>query len=236
MLAGDLLPVVIPSRLIMRALCLGLAALSQPEREIPTHPWRLVQGRYWQIEANAVESAEDTDAREGTRGACTAGMVAVMGAMKIDGASTIEDLQKTTCTEWIDQRYPERCARFNRTAWRKLSEHLPTRFMRFCIDRFEFPNRFGAYPLIDVSWWESAALCAGEGKRLCTEAEWTFACEGEEAIPCPTGYVRDAEVCVIDRPWRDVNERALLPRDGRGHARARSALARRGVGQPARLS
>jgi formylglycine-generating enzyme required for sulfatase activity len=141
-------------------------------------------------------------------------MVDVEGSMKIDrGSDLIEELQKTTCTRWIDRRYPERCARFDRDAWRRLSERLPTRTMRFCIDRFEYPNELGAYPIIDVSWRESAALCATQHKRLCTEAEWTFACEGEEAMPYPNGYERDAEACVIDRPWRDVNERALLPRE-----------------------
>jgi formylglycine-generating enzyme required for sulfatase activity len=50
-------------------------------------------------------------------------------------------------------------------------------------------------------------------ERLCTEAEWTFACEGEESAPFPYGYNRDSEACVIDRAWREVDERALVPRE-----------------------
>jgi formylglycine-generating enzyme required for sulfatase activity len=84
--------------------------------------------------------------------------------------------------------------------------------MHLCIDRFEYPNRRGEYPVIDVTWRESEAFCAADGKRLCTEAEWTFACEGEEATPYSTGYVRDPQICVIDRPRRSVDERALSPR------------------------
>jgi formylglycine-generating enzyme len=203
-------------------LLLGVAALPLPTgwsgaTDDLARPWRLVDGHYWQIEAEAetIEPAAETDAREGTCGGCPEGMVDVEGNMKVDGPDSIEELQKTTCTQWLDERYPERCASFDGAAWRRLSEHLQTRAMRFCIDRFEYPNRRGAYPIIDVSWRESAALCGDEGKRLCTEAEWTFACEGQEAMPYSTGYVRDAAACVIDRPWREVNERALLPREGR---------------------
>jgi len=54
--------------------------------------------------------------------------------------------------------------------------------------------------------------CAQESKRLCTEDEWTFACEGEAALPYPTGYVRDAAACVIDRALRPVNEFLLVNR------------------------
>lgn len=85
--------------------------------------------------------------------------------------------------------------------------------MHFCIDRFEYPNRRGAYPWIMVDWNEARGICAQEGKRLCTEAEWTFACEGEATLPYPYGYERDPEACVIDHPWREVHAEALFPRD-----------------------
>ena len=119
-------------------------------------------------------------------------MVAVAGDMKQGGATSIEGLQNTTCTDWIDQKYPERCAIFDRVSWERVSAPLSTLPMRFCIDRFEYPNRRHAFPVIDVTWNESGEICAGEGKRLCSETEWTFACEGGEATPYPTGYVRDA--------------------------------------------
>jgi formylglycine-generating enzyme len=198
---------------------LGLTVLqggSDTTRSETARPWRLVNGHHWQVvEAEPAEDVPDTDAREGTRGACPEGMVDVEGSMKVDGAVSIEELQKTTCTDWIDPSFPERCATFDRDAWRERSERLPTRPMRFCMDRFEYPNQLGAYPVIEVTWRESAALCADEGKRLCTESEWTFACEGDEATPYPTGYVRDPEACVIDRPWRDVHEQELVPRESR---------------------
>jgi len=151
-------------------------------------------------------------------------MVHVRGAMKLDlptgrggsspyGAGTVEELQKTTCVRWINRDYPERCAEFDRERWLRISAALPTREMDFCIDRYEYPNVAGAHPMAMVAWHEAEALCAEQGKRLCDEAEWTFACEGEEAMPYPYGYARDAEACVVDRPWRPYNPKALVPRD-----------------------
>jgi len=180
------------------------------------HEWQLVNGKHWQIVSSAVEDTARTDEAEGTRGACAPGMVTVAGRMKVNGwgnSDGIDLLQQATCVDWIAREFPERCARFDRDRWLAESQRLPTREMRFCIDRFEYPDRRGAYPWIMVTWTEAEALCHDEGKRLCTEAEWTFACEGEETMPYPYGYDRDATACVIDRPEREVNERALMPRD-----------------------
>jgi len=54
-----------------------------------------------------------------------------------------------------------------------------------------------------------------DGKRLCSETEWTFACEGEEAWPHPYGYTRSPEICDIDRPWRGFDQRAFWDRSSR---------------------
>ena len=40
--------------------------------------------------------------------------------------------------------------------------------------------------------------CAAVGKRICTESEWTLACEGPSMPPFPYGYVRDANKCTGD--------------------------------------
>ena len=42
----------------------------------------------------------------------------------------------------------------------------------FYIDVFEYPNRLGALPRVDVTWAEARDLCGEQGKRLCAEAEW----------------------------------------------------------------
>jgi hypothetical protein len=199
-------------------------ATSQMKAQLPPplkHDWQLVSGKHWQIVSVPIESQEQTDALEGTRGVCPTGMVDVKGNMKLDPSNTsfydqnsIEEMQKKTCTRWINRDYPERCAEFDREKWLEMSKELATKAMHFCIDRYEYPNEKGEYPIIMVNWPEANGLCAAEGKRVCDEAEWTFACEGEEATPYPYGYVRDATACVVDQPWKPFNETALRPRDG----------------------
>jgi hypothetical protein len=197
----------------------------------PLHDWLLIDGRHWQV-ADDASRAEDplvTDAAEGTRGSCPAGMVEVSGRMKSpNDVYAVDELQRSVCATWIDPAFPERCARFDREAWLRLSQGLPTEPKHFCIDRFEYPNEKGAFPWIMVSWSEAGTLCAREGKRLCSEAEWTFACEGEEALPYPNGYARDAEACVIDRKGHAVDEEAL---EVRSSARALLELDRLWLGE-----
>jgi formylglycine-generating enzyme len=180
----------------------------------PSRPWVLVSGRFWQIESASSEDAALTDAAEGTRGQCAPGMVEVQGSMKVDSANgNVELLQDSTCTDWIDRDFPARCAAFDMDKWRGIARDLPTAPMHFCIDRFEYPNRKGAYPIIAVTFYEAEAVCAARQERLCTEDEWTFACEGEEARPYPYGYARDPKACVIDRPWKLFDEERLAVRD-----------------------
>jgi hypothetical protein len=180
------------------------------------HRWQIAEGKFWEAASESVEDATVTDFSEGTRGHCPEGMVEVQGRALTEGwgyADEVEVLQGSTCEDWIDHKSGERCARFNRERWLALSKGIRSAPMHFCVDRFEYPNRRGAYPWIMATWNEAKGICAREGKRLCTEAEWTFACEGEEGLPYPYGYARDAEACVIDRAHRDVDEAALFPRD-----------------------
>ena len=48
----------------------------------------------------------------------------------------------------------------------------------FYIDIYEYPNRPGVLPEVDVTWREAETLCAARGKRLCSEQEWQEACNG----------------------------------------------------------
>lgn len=78
--------------------------------------------------------------------------------------------------------------------------------LRYCIDKYEFPNREGEKPLYDQNWYDADAKCKSVGKRVCQDPEWTLACEGPERLPYPYGYVRDSEACTIDKPSRRINE------------------------------
>src|SRR6185436_16310220 len=73
--------------------------------------------------------------------------------------------------------------------------------MRFCMDRYEWPNQKGALPRTLTPWPEAQALCASVGKRVCLEDEFTFACEGEAMKPHVYGFERDPTACNIDRPY-----------------------------------
>lgn len=50
----------------------------------------------------------------------------------------------------------------------------------FYIDVLPFPNEPGAIATSNVSREEAEQLCAGKGKRLCSELEWERACKGPE--------------------------------------------------------
>mgnify|MGYP002781093728 CR=1 FL=1 len=130
-------------------------------------------------------------------GRCPAGMVEVEG----DYCPSVE--QK--CLRWLDPETQLRCAEFapqTTCAGKTVHKH-------FCIDQYEFPNRPGERPVIMKTWYEARDACQAQGKRLCGDSEWTLACEGQERLPYPYGYARNAEACNIDKPHPDVNEAAI---------------------------
>jgi sulfatase modifying factor 1 len=106
----------------------------------------------------------------------------------------------TICHRFAEE--PQRCAG-------------ATRRMRFCVDRFEYPNREGARSPVMVDWHDARALCANEGKRLCQESEWVAACEGPAHKPFPYGYVRDPDVCNHDNLYQDPSLDKIYARDAR---------------------
>lgn len=81
--------------------------------------------------------------------------------------------------------------------------------LRFCIDRYEWPNRAGEKPRTLTQWGEARALCESAGKRLCLEQEWLFACEGESMLPHTYGHQRDPTACVMDRMYVQPNQHLL---------------------------
>ena len=85
--------------------------------------------------------------------------------------------------------------------------------MRFCIDKYEFPNRKGERPMVMQNFYQAQVHCQKDGKRVCTEEEWTLACEGPERKPFPYGYVRDPSKCNGDRPYGFPDKKLVLDRD-----------------------
>ena len=191
--------------------------------------WSSQDKRHWQIQSTQpIESPEQSEAREKTRGTCTLGMVEVQGALLMDpygrdDTDEVEAAQSKTCSTWINKDFPARCANFDPALWNQAKAPFEKKELHFCIDRYEYPNRRGAYPWIVATYTESKDVCKREGKRLCSESEWTLACEGEEATPYPGGYEREAAACVTDQAWREFDPEALGDRDG---ARAESEVDR----------
>lgn len=111
----------------------------------------------------------------------------------IRGNMCVRPLQ--VCSDWIDDpTLPyARCAEYETGTECKGSRVG----MEFCIDKFEVAGEDNM-PIADVSWTESAARCSARGYRLCSESEWTFACEGEEMRPYPYGWKRRSDLCNHD--------------------------------------
>ncbi len=130
-------------------------------------------------------------------GSCPKGMVEVLG----DYCPYLE--QK--CLRWLDPEKKMQCAEFAPTS----ECQGKTSKKHFCIDQFEYPNRAGEKPVVMTSWNQAKASCEKDGKRLCGESEWTLACEGQERLPYPYGYARNADACNIDKPHPDVDEKAF---------------------------
>ncbi len=133
-----------------------------------------------------------------TAGSCPSGMVEVEG----EYCPALEQ----RCLRWLDPETKLRCGEFAPTG------PCQTKTVRkhFCIDRFEFPNKAGEKPTLGTTWYESRDACRALGKRLCRDSEWTLACEGQERLPYPYGYARNADACNIDKPHPTPNEAAMF--------------------------
>jgi sulfatase modifying factor 1 len=100
------------------------------------------------------------------------------------------------CEEWIEppSNMLARCARYAPSTCVGVRVHK-----RFCIDRDEYVAPGDALPMGGASWTQARVICEQERKRLCLETEWELACEGEQMLPYPTGYVRDGDACNFDK-------------------------------------
>ena len=105
------------------------------------------------------------------------------------------------CLRWLDSETKLRCAEFEKSGAERCA--LKTQHKRFCIDRYEWPNKAGVLPAYMTSFRDATVACESQGKRLCDDTEWTLACEGPQRQPYPygTGFARDGRACNIDKPY-----------------------------------
>lgn len=105
---------------------------------------------------------------------------------------TDKDKRKTVSERCLLYEQPSHCVS-------KKRKHLA-----YCVDRYEWPNEVGQLPRVLTQWTEAKEMCESVGKRLCTEDEFNFACEGPDMLPYVYGFSRDTEArtCNVDRAYR----------------------------------
>jgi sulfatase modifying factor 1 len=157
-------------------------------------------------------TSESTGLSQASRseGACPADM------LMVEGSYCPETDADDRCRQsWFDESNKKKVCEVFEPPISCKGERRP---LRYCIDRFEWPNREGERPEVMNRFHQAQVKCAAVGKRLCTESEWTLACEGPSMKPFPYGFVRDPRKCNGDRKWDnpDMNKVALRDADELG--------------------
>jgi hypothetical protein len=68
-------------------------------------------------------------------------------------------------------------------------------FFKVCIDKYEYPNKLGTVPQVNISYDDAQKLCENAEKRLCTSQEWQWSCSGMEGYTYPYGTTMEKENC-----------------------------------------
>ena len=203
------------SLLPLAALACSGSASSRPEiAAVPSHPTTRPLGSETPVDpapaagtggTAASTSEADVSAREQdpSAGACPEGMVLVEG-------DYCTEVEQTCLQEWYDKSNRKRVCEVFDPDVKCVGERIKK---RYCIDRYSWPNRKGERPEVMNRWHQAQVKCAAIGKRMCTESEWTFACEGPSMKPFPYGYVRDPRKCNGDHPWDGPNMTKVAKRD-----------------------
>lgn len=75
---------------------------------------------------------------------------------------------------------------------------------KFCIDIFEFPNKPCELPFVWVAPVQAKVICELQGKRLCSQEEWTLSCNADPEGGKPTkfayGDTMDLTICNTNKP------------------------------------
>jgi formylglycine-generating enzyme len=90
---------------------------------------------------------------------------------------------------------------------------------KVCIDIFEFPNRPCELPFVWISPAQASITCELQGKRLCTQQEWSTACAADPSAGAPSLYAYgpqlDLAACNTNKSAPKVNEQKCDPDSSR---------------------
>ena len=197
--------------------CLAVAGCNSPAGDAPSAP---ASGSpppsaapAPQPSATALPSASSSATRAAfpvpadTRG-CPDGMVRVEGEYCPAVVQNCVEHHKEYRSNKADKNVSERCLRYEEPSKCVSKER---KHLAFCVDRFEYPNQVGELPRVLTSWVQAKKACEADGKRLCTEDEFNFACEGPDLRPYVYGAVRDPATCNIDKDYRYPDHTKVLP-------------------------
>ncbi len=164
------------------------------------------------VDAGAADAAPGADAGDAavTAAAPVSGPAACPeGMLLVDGDYCTDVETKCLRSSYAPQNKKTICHQFQEpSVCTGQKEHR-----RYCIDKFEYPNKKGDRPEVMNDFPHAQRLCAAQNKRVCTETEWTMACEGPAYKPYPYGYVRDPNKCRGDREYRFPNVKATVSKD-----------------------
>ncbi|HEY6558335.1 MAG TPA: SUMF1/EgtB/PvdO family nonheme iron enzyme [Polyangiaceae bacterium] len=159
--------------------------------------------------AAATETRHETKTKTRARSEAEA-VPACRPGMKLVSGDYCTKVEQQCLKSWYDESNEKTvCERFDpdvRCAGKKVPK-------RFCMDTYEWPNSRGKRPEVMNRFHQAQVKCAAAGKRLCTESEWTVACEGPKLLPFPYGFVRDTKKCHGDVAWDEPDMKKVARRD-----------------------
>jgi formylglycine-generating enzyme len=185
----------------------ALASWSQPRvRMVSTEGPMLRQGLAQH--ANLI-LARSLQSPEPPKGPCGANMILVEGNFC---PAVFHRCQSHTDPEG-SALHGQRCAEYKQPA---VCLSPKRQRLRYCIDRDENVAKDETLPQSGQTLADARKACESAGKRLCSNVEWTFACEGELMNPYPYGFVRDSSACNADRdglvtPEGELNDLRAVP-------------------------
>jgi formylglycine-generating enzyme len=118
---------------------------------------------------------------------CPAGMRLVDGPYCSD--------VRAECLTWLD---PEDAAARRCKQYGETSCAVPTVHRAFCMAITEHTEVGSRLPMVNVDYYQAAAICKAEGNRMCAESEFSQACGGRHFTMYPTGNERRCDLCNCD--------------------------------------